>query len=476
MPSSRDNVGRIAGGLRGRLGLARGLRVGIAMENCGEYLQVLYGIWRAGMVAVPMNVKLHEKEIAFILENAGCEACFCTPDVARQARAARHLQAEATRHHLDADEGLCRPARVRPDRRGVQRGGGRGLAVLHQRDHRPSQGGRALLPQSAVHVALLLRRRRSSRRSRREPARRPPLARLGSLRAAPYRQGLAPHHHVGLLRAGPDLRRAGEAPARDDVRCAHHGVAAHQPSPGRVLRHERAQDALFRRRADVRERPEEGAGDLRTEAHADLRPGRVAHDDHVRLETAARPAGSSSPRGDPRLVRRAAHRRRRPGRRQRRPRAARRRDRRGDNPVRLRDGRLLEQPRRQRQGPARRLALDRRHGVHRRRGLPHAQGSLQGHDHLRRLQHLPSRARGGSAHPPDGARMRRGRARASGLGGGSDRVRGGAPGSARHARRISTPSASTTSRATSGRGSTGSSRASPRTATARSSRPTCDSS
>ena len=77
-----SNVGRLAGGLRGRLGLARGRRVGIAMENCAEYLQVLYGIWRTGMVAVPMNVKLHEKEIAFILENAGCEACFCTPDVA----------------------------------------------------------------------------------------------------------------------------------------------------------------------------------------------------------------------------------------------------------------------------------------------------------------------------------------------------------------------------------------------------------
>src|SRR5580765_2683839 len=77
-----DNVGGIAGGLRGRLGLARGSRIGIAMENCGEYLQVLYGIWRAGMVAVPMNVRLHEKEIAFIIGNAGCEASFCTPDVA----------------------------------------------------------------------------------------------------------------------------------------------------------------------------------------------------------------------------------------------------------------------------------------------------------------------------------------------------------------------------------------------------------
>jgi acyl-CoA synthetase (AMP-forming)/AMP-acid ligase II len=77
-----DNVGHIAGGLRGRLALPPGSRVGVAMENCGEYLQVLYGIWRAGLVAVPMNAKLHEKELAFILANAECRACFCTPDLA----------------------------------------------------------------------------------------------------------------------------------------------------------------------------------------------------------------------------------------------------------------------------------------------------------------------------------------------------------------------------------------------------------
>ena len=76
------NIGCIAGGLRERLGLARGARVGIAMENCAEYFEVLYGIWRAGLVAVPMNAKLHEKEIAFILTNSGCKICFCTPDIA----------------------------------------------------------------------------------------------------------------------------------------------------------------------------------------------------------------------------------------------------------------------------------------------------------------------------------------------------------------------------------------------------------
>ena len=45
------NIGRIAGGLRGRLGLTPGARVGIAMENCPEFFEVLYGIWRSGLAA-----------------------------------------------------------------------------------------------------------------------------------------------------------------------------------------------------------------------------------------------------------------------------------------------------------------------------------------------------------------------------------------------------------------------------------------
>src|SRR5215204_1774202 len=77
-----ESVGRIAAGLVKRHALARGARVGLAMENCGEYLPVLYGIWRAGLVAVPMNAKLHAKEIAFILSNSECRACFATPEMA----------------------------------------------------------------------------------------------------------------------------------------------------------------------------------------------------------------------------------------------------------------------------------------------------------------------------------------------------------------------------------------------------------
>jgi long-chain acyl-CoA synthetase len=76
-----DRVARLAHGFSGKLGLQRGERVAIAMKNCPEYLEVLFACWHAGLVAVPMNAKLHAKEFAYILENSGAKACFVTPDL-----------------------------------------------------------------------------------------------------------------------------------------------------------------------------------------------------------------------------------------------------------------------------------------------------------------------------------------------------------------------------------------------------------
>ena len=75
-------VATIAGALRKRHGLRPGDRVGIWMENCLEFLPMLYGCWRAGLAAVPINNKLHAKELAWILDNAGAKLCVATPDLA----------------------------------------------------------------------------------------------------------------------------------------------------------------------------------------------------------------------------------------------------------------------------------------------------------------------------------------------------------------------------------------------------------
>ncbi|MCC3306199.1 AMP-binding protein [Sneathiella sp. HT1-7] len=75
-------VAGLAGALRGKLNLQKGDRVGLAMTNAPQYLEILVACWHAGLCAVPMNSKLHPKEFAFILNNAAAKVCFVTDDLA----------------------------------------------------------------------------------------------------------------------------------------------------------------------------------------------------------------------------------------------------------------------------------------------------------------------------------------------------------------------------------------------------------
>jgi acyl-CoA synthetase (AMP-forming)/AMP-acid ligase II len=59
-----------AAGLRGDFGLSPGNRVAIVMRNRPEYLEPLFAIWHAGLVAVPVNARLHRDEIAYILDHS----------------------------------------------------------------------------------------------------------------------------------------------------------------------------------------------------------------------------------------------------------------------------------------------------------------------------------------------------------------------------------------------------------------------
>ena len=81
-----DQISRIAGGLRGLFGLSPGAHVALAMENSTEFFLALYGIWRAGLTAVPMNARLHPKEFAYILLNSRSRLCLATPQLAHEIR------------------------------------------------------------------------------------------------------------------------------------------------------------------------------------------------------------------------------------------------------------------------------------------------------------------------------------------------------------------------------------------------------
>jgi acyl-CoA synthetase (AMP-forming)/AMP-acid ligase II len=59
-----------AAGLRDEFGLSPGDRVAILMRNRPEYVEALFAIWHAGLVAVPVNARLHRDEIGYILEHS----------------------------------------------------------------------------------------------------------------------------------------------------------------------------------------------------------------------------------------------------------------------------------------------------------------------------------------------------------------------------------------------------------------------
>ncbi|HVM80557.1 MAG TPA: AMP-binding protein, partial [Stellaceae bacterium] len=75
-------VRALAGALRAVPGLDPGERVAIAMTNSPQYLEAMFAIWHAGLVAVPINAKLHREEFRYILEQSGARLVFVSPDLA----------------------------------------------------------------------------------------------------------------------------------------------------------------------------------------------------------------------------------------------------------------------------------------------------------------------------------------------------------------------------------------------------------
>ena len=61
-------------------GFARGTRIGILSLNRAEYLAAYFGIMRAGLVAVPVNTKLPQETIDYIVDDAGIAFCFTDAD------------------------------------------------------------------------------------------------------------------------------------------------------------------------------------------------------------------------------------------------------------------------------------------------------------------------------------------------------------------------------------------------------------
>ena len=66
----------LASGLRRQLGLRERDRVVIYLENRPEFFELLLASWIAGLCAVPVNAKLHPREVAHIVADCGASAVF----------------------------------------------------------------------------------------------------------------------------------------------------------------------------------------------------------------------------------------------------------------------------------------------------------------------------------------------------------------------------------------------------------------
>ncbi len=107
-------VASIAGGLTARLGAEPDQRAALVMGNGPHYVEALFAIWHAGLVAVPIDARLHAKELATILDHSGASICFAGAD---QAEAVAGMAQDLPRlaHVIDvgggdyADLATCAP-------------------------------------------------------------------------------------------------------------------------------------------------------------------------------------------------------------------------------------------------------------------------------------------------------------------------------------------------------------------------------
>ena len=83
-------------------GLRPGDRVLLFMRNHPRYLELLWGLWWAGLVAVPVNAKLHPREVSWIAGNAEARWAFTSADVASEPLAGVAVQIDVDSPQADA--------------------------------------------------------------------------------------------------------------------------------------------------------------------------------------------------------------------------------------------------------------------------------------------------------------------------------------------------------------------------------------
>src|SRR4029434_11002049 len=183
-----------------------------------------YAVWYAGLTAVPMNAKLHQREFAYILDNAEARLCFATPDLVETVAllTAEVASLDAVIATGDAAyQTFCTgpdvPMRdVAPE--------AIGLALLYEWHHGTAKARHADAPEPAGHDPERFCRYRRHYAGRLHDPRRTHVARFGPVRPATRGQGGVSSHSGEWGRAhwrarGPNR----DVPGRHVFLCADHG-------------------------------------------------------------------------------------------------------------------------------------------------------------------------------------------------------------------------------------------------------------
>jgi long-chain acyl-CoA synthetase len=110
----RDRALAAGGNLRA-LGCEAGDRVAFCLVNSPRIMEVIYGCFAAGLVVVPINARLHAREMAYIVENSGAKILVHGREFSEGIEAHADLFGGLThRISSDAFDALLNPAHVLP--------------------------------------------------------------------------------------------------------------------------------------------------------------------------------------------------------------------------------------------------------------------------------------------------------------------------------------------------------------------------
>ena len=190
----RERALRLAGSLRE---LGPGARIAVASENRPEIIELMFAVWAAECVYLPINYKLHAREMQQILDDAGAALVFASPKIAAELTPVTDVPVEVI-----GSGAYETRLRRRADGGAVHRPGRTGLAVLHQRNDGPVQGRDAVASQPDGDDGRPSRGFRFARRGLQPGARRTDVTRLGSLHPAlRAARGASGDTRIGRVRA-----------------------------------------------------------------------------------------------------------------------------------------------------------------------------------------------------------------------------------------------------------------------------------